>query len=93
MSSFLLLNRVYRREIQSVMLVFSTPFRLSEFRFEPFGKGENARNTVPWKKNRSKHSEFRSEACLGQKYAVYSVWWSKIFCKTHAIFFRSKPRN
>ncbi len=48
------------------------------------------------KKNRSKLSKFRSEACLGQKHAVYSVCWSRIFCKTnfsHSIFFRSKPQN
>jgi hypothetical protein len=39
-------------------------------------------------KNRSKLSEFHSEACLGQIHAVYSVCWSRIFCKTnflHAI--------
>jgi hypothetical protein len=36
--------------------------------------------------------EFRS----GQKYPVYSVCWSRIFCISnflHAIFFRSEPQN
>jgi hypothetical protein len=40
---------------------------------------KNARNSVPWKKNRNKLLEFRSQACLGQKQAVYSVCWSRIF--------------
>ena len=40
---------------------------------------KNARISVPWNKNRSKLLEFRSEACLGQKHAVYSVCWSWIF--------------
>jgi hypothetical protein len=43
------------------------------------------RNSVPWNKKRSKLSEFRSEACIGQKHAGNSVCWSRIFC----IFFMS----
>ncbi len=62
-------------------------------------ENKNARNSVPWNKNWSKLSEFHSEPCLGQKYAVYSVCWGKIFCKTnffHAIFRASElilPKN
>ncbi len=50
---------------------------------------KTTRNSVPWNKNRSKLLEFRSEACLGRKHAVNSVWWSRIFCKTN--FFMSFP--
>jgi hypothetical protein len=71
--------------------------KLSEFCSEPFRGTENFRNSVsnrsaeekntqnsvPRKKNRSKLLEFRSEACHGQKHAVCSVCWSRIFCKTN----------
>jgi hypothetical protein len=54
---------------------------------------KKVRNSVPWNKNRSKlsgfpskpfrgretNSEFRSEACLGQKHAVNYGCWSRIF--------------
>ncbi len=43
-------------------------------------------------KKRSKLSELRSEAYLGQKYAVNSVCWSKIFCITnsfHGVLFQA----
>jgi hypothetical protein len=77
--------------------------KLSEFHSEAFRGTENSRNSFPNRftgeknvgilfreKFRSKLSEFRSEACLAQKHAVYSVFWSRTFCKTkffHAIFF------
>ncbi len=63
-------------------------------------------NPVPWNKNRSKLSEFRSkpfhgretcskfrsEACLGQKQAVNYVCWSRIFVKPIIFLsFRSIP--
>jgi hypothetical protein len=57
---------------------------------------KTTRNLVPWNKNRRKLSEFRSEACLRGKYAVYSVCWSRIFSESnffHAVSFRSEPRN
>jgi hypothetical protein len=45
---------------------------------------KNVQKSVLWKKSRSKISEFRFfEACLGQRHAVYSVCWSRIFCKTN----------
>ncbi len=62
--------------------------KLSEFHSEPFHGTDNSRNSVsnhseeknaqksvPWIKNISKFSEFRSEACLEQKHAVYLVCW------------------
>jgi hypothetical protein len=50
-------------------------------------KEKPTRSSVPRNKKRSKFSEFRSEACLGQKHAVNSVCWSRIFVnKLFSIF-------
>jgi hypothetical protein len=58
--------------------------KLSEFCSKPFrGREKTTWNTVPWYKNSRKLSEFCSEACLQRKHAVYSVCWSRIFCKTN----------
>ncbi len=82
--------------------------KFSEFRSELF-RG-TTRNSVPWNKNISKHlefysepfrerdnnSEFRNNACLGQKQAVNYVCWSMIFCKKkffHDISFHSELWN
>jgi hypothetical protein len=54
------------------------------------------RNSVPWNKNRSRLSEFRSEACLGGKKGYQFSFLEQVFCKTNfflVIPFRSELRN
>jgi hypothetical protein len=52
---------------------FPTQFRLSlgqktlEFVSNHSAKKTNARNSIPWNKNRSKLSKFRSEPCCGRE--------------------------
>jgi hypothetical protein len=42
---------------------------------------------IPFRGKKFKQTlEFHSEACLGQKHAVYSVCWSRIFYKTNFFF-------
>ncbi len=61
-----------------------------KFCSKPFrGRETNSefRSELQWNKNRSNLSEFRSEACIGEKKAVNSVCWSRFFIKQ--MFFMS----
>ncbi len=55
--------------------------KLSEFLSNHTGGKKTTRNSIPWNKNTSKLSEFRSEAFRGRQHALSSLCRSRFFVK------------